>query len=170
MRIGGEDVTRRGQLDPLVFERDNGQLIAFIIKPVYDLDEFEALCPEPDPSKFGALTPKGWAPDPEAPELLDLRRLYNKRRWAYLVIKSLEPSNIEWEKVKLSDPQTWQFWEEELRAVLSYTEYGVLMRLIDQANTLDAGKLEENRQTFFQRRRALLDSLTTGQNGEVAKP
>jgi len=164
--VGGIVAKRGGVLPPLVLKREDDELV-FRAQPVHDLDEFEALCPAPDFKKFGVLTPQGWQPDPEAPEYLDLLKTYRKRRWAYIVIKTLEPSNIEWEKVKLKDHTTWLDYYEELAAVLSYNELGHVMALIEEANALDQEKLEENRQSFF-RKLAERQTLPNGQNGDQA--
>lgn len=151
MRVNGVEAKRRGVLPPIVFPRDDGEFLAFYVQPVYDLDEFDILCPEPDPKKYGMLTKDGWVTDYEAPALLDELKRHRMKRWEYIVIKSLEPSNITWDKVDPKNPKTWHHHEAELRGVMSYSEFGQLMGLIDEANSLNKKRLEENRETFFRK-------------------
>ena len=40
---------------------------------------------------------------------------YQKRRMAYIVVHSLEPSQIEWDTVQLDNPSTWANWETDLK-------------------------------------------------------
>jgi hypothetical protein len=157
MKVGGVKAERRGELPPLCFAREDDQFLVFTAKPVYNWDEFDAICPEPDPKQFGVMTKEGWQVDSEAPGYLDQLRIYEKRRAAYMFIKTIEPSNIEWDKVKINDPETWKFYREELvgeSGCLSENEFGHLSNLVTEANTLSYAKLEANRETFFQKRAA----------------
>lgn len=173
MKVGGVQADKPGSLEPLVFPRGKESLV-FIAKAVGDLNEFNAVCPEPDLSKHGRIGKEGWEPDPEAPAYLELMKTYRAQRWAYFFIKTLEPSNIEWDKVKLSDPRTWKFYEEELRANLSFTEYGHVVDLVEQANLMGTERLEVARQRFFQKQAALSAQLipisgqATTPSGELA--
>jgi hypothetical protein len=160
MKIGGVEAKRRGELEPLVFSREDGNDLVFIAKPVYNLDEFIALCPEPDVKQFGKMTKDGWVPDLEAPQYLDLLRLRRVAHWDYTMIKSLEPSNINWDKVKHNDPKTWKHCQTELLSVLSYTEFSKVIGLVEEANTMDDAKLEENRESFFRKRVAVLEQTS----------
>lgn len=171
MKIGGVEVSREWTTEPLVF-RHGSQLIAFIAEPVHDWDEFNALCPQPDTTQFGRYekTPEGvkFVVDHEAPALKDVRKKRAKLMDEYLIIKSLAPSNIEWQNVKLDDPETWQNAEKELRTVLTTHEYNLVVKLVLDANALDQESLEENRKSFFQRLSAPPPDLPTGRAAEVA--
>ena len=74
-----------------------------------DLEEFEKLCPEPTPP--GKLTKDGYVPDTDDPDYQSVRAEYQKRRTAYIVVRSLVPSQIEWDTVQLDNPSTWANWD-----------------------------------------------------------
>ena len=170
MRIGGKEVKSAWEPDPVVFSRGrdaDGQpiLIAFRARGLRDYDEFESLCPMPQ-AKTGYFTKDaGWTTDDKSQRHLDALKQWREQRYAYYVIKSLEPSGIEWEKVDLQKPATWKHYEAELKSVLTEIEFSQVIRMIDEANSIDSAKLEENRQTFFQQQGEL--AATTGQRSEA---
>lgn len=167
MKIGGVEAKKSGPLPPLVLKGGRAEELVFYAEPVHDLEEFNVLCPKPDVSKFGMFGAGGnWEANPADPRYIDAIEHWYKLRWAYIVIKSLTPSKIEWSKVELRKPETWLQYKHELADVLSYNEYGLLIGLINEANALDAEKLEENRATFFQKL-AKRDPAPNGQSGEA---
>lgn len=170
MKVNGVDAKKvtAWEPDPLVLDRgrdEHGEkvFLVFRARGVKTYDEFEALCPEPKNTQ-GYMTREGWQIDPEAPVYVDEMKRWRQQRWAYTIIKTLEPSNIEWEKVKIAAPKTWHHFKEELRLILSDNELGRLYGLIHEANVLNQEKLEENKQSFFQLQ-AKLRGNQTGQNG-----
>ena len=70
-----------------------------------DMDEFEAMCPLPKPP--GKFTKDGWVPDQNDPTYQQVMAEWGKKRLGYIVTRSLEPSEIEWDTVKQDDPRTW---------------------------------------------------------------
>lgn len=134
---------------PLTFRRGN-QFLAFYAQPVWDMDEFNELCPMPENTHF-RFEKGGKVKDPDAPAYRAALAEYSRKRWGYVVLKSLEPSNIEWDGVSLDDPSTWLNVEEELKKVLAVYEFARVMELVDEANAIDDAKLEENAKSFFQK-------------------
>ena len=67
-----------------------------------DMDEFSKLCPDPKPPVM--LTRQGQKANLNDVGYQQREAEQAKRRWAYIVVKSLEPSQIEWDTVKLDDP------------------------------------------------------------------
>jgi methionine-S-sulfoxide reductase len=63
MKIGGVKVTGPAE-QLLVIPRDEGPLV-FRARALPDMNEFEALCPVPQPP--GSLTKDGWVPNPNDP-------------------------------------------------------------------------------------------------------
>lgn len=170
MKINGKEPKSSWRPEPLVFSRgvdEKGQpeFLVFVVEGVRSYEEFDALCPPPQKTQ-GVFTRDGFQPDEDSPKYLDEMKLWRKRRWAWMILKSLEPSNIEWSTVDLRNPKTWTKYEDELRGVLMETEYGLLMALIHEANVLDRSKLEENRQTFFQAQARLRLEIQDGQSGD----
>lgn len=158
MKVNGVNAKSAWEPEPLVFSRgtdENGEPIFIVIraKGIKNFKEFNTLCPEPE-NKSGYLTKDGWQTDPEAPAYLAELEQWRLMRSCWIIIKTLEPSNIEWEKVKLAKPKTWVYADEELEEAFNFAEYNRIKMLIQEANSLNADKLEENRQTFFQRERA----------------
>jgi hypothetical protein len=67
-----------------------------------------------------------------------------------MVMKSLEPSQIEWDTVKESDPRSWRHWSKDLRnGGLSDTECHRVLNLVLEANCLDEAKLKKAREVFL---------------------
>lgn len=165
MKVGGVTNDRDVVFGPITFKRGTNQFLAFYAKPVWDLEEFNALCPPPVNKSYYFTKDKGKQLDPEAPAYLEDLQEYYRRRWGFVMMKSLEPSNIEWDTVKPNDPNTWGLVESELRKSLSIYEFARVAKLVDEANALDEAKLEENAQSFFQLRAARIDPPY--QNGEA---
>ncbi len=149
MKIGGIDPTTLPNEDILVLPRGEN-VIVFRARGLPNMDEFNALVPEPKaPSK---MTASGMVPDVENRDYKQIVEEYNKRRMAYLMVKSLEPSNIEWDLVKPDVPGTWALWEDDLKCNgkgLTQIEVNLVARLAYDANSLDEAKLRKARETFL---------------------
>lgn len=149
MKVDGVDTSKDFVYGPLVFKRGDKKFLAFTAKPCWDLEEFNALCPYP--KNLSVMFAKGGkTTDPDCPVYRDALETYFQRRWGYVVMKTLEPSNITWEEVDKDDPTTWVNVVPELKKAVSVYEWGLLSGLINEANSLDADKLEENQKSFFQ--------------------
>lgn len=168
MKVGGIQATKEQALyGPLCFKRMQGEkevFLTFYARPVWDFDEFRALVPKPENS-YGAYVKGGWQTDDNHPAYLDELNQYVKLRSWYITLKSLEPSQIEWEKVRPNDPKTWKHIDDEISGLLSVFEAIELRNLVNEANALDDSKLEENRQTFFRQREA--EKAATEKNEEL---
>lgn len=150
---------------PLTFKRGEN-FLAFYAQPVWNMDEFNALCPPPENTNY-RFEKGGKVKDPDAPQWREKLADYSRKRWGYVVLKSLEPSNIEWEKVSLDDPKTWLYVEEELKEHLAVYEFAKVMELVDEANAIDEAKLEANAESFFQQS---LRASDTGGNSPTDGP
>lgn len=164
MRIGGVEVKGPAE-EVLVLPRLDGNNIVFRAKAVMDMDEFEALCPLPKPP--GKLTKDGWQADEKDKTYQEILHTHGEKRFAYMVVKSLEPSDIEWETVKPDNPSSWLKWQEELQqAGISSTEINRIIVCVMQANALDESKLKEAREVFL-RGPVLEQNAFYGQNTEL---
>jgi hypothetical protein len=112
------------------------------------MKEFEEACPIPKPPT--KTTKDGIEPIVNDPTYkLNLEK-YAERRMSYTVLKSLEPSEIEWETVFMDNPKTWPNWETELRAAgFSDIEVQRMTMCVLQANSLDESKLKAAREVFL---------------------
>lgn len=147
MKIGGVEVKGPSE-EVLVLPRPLGEDIVIRCKAVLDMSQFEALCPEPKPRSV--LVKGGFKPRDNDPGYLAEVTRHSEKRFAYISLKSLEPSEIEWETVNMEDPNTWLNWETELRSAgLCSVEIHRIIICIMQANSLDEAKLEEARKSFL---------------------
>jgi len=147
MKIGGVEIQGPAE-EVLVLPRLEGENIVIRARAVADMDEFEALCPLPTPP--GIRTKDGWKPNANDETYMQRVQQHGELRFAYMVLKSLEPSNVEWEKINISDPSTWMEWQKELKeAGISSTEVNRIIVCVMQANALDEAKLKEAREVFL---------------------
>jgi hypothetical protein len=147
MRIGGVDPKTLPTEEILILPRGDQQIV-FRAIGLPDMEEFQKLCPEPTPP--GKLTKDGWVPNPDDENYKSVLASYHKRRLAYLVINSLEPSQVEWETVDPSNPSTWANWEQDMRnGGLSQVEINRVIQLALEANCLDESKLKKAREVFL---------------------
>jgi hypothetical protein len=159
MKFNGVSTAEDAYYGPVSFDRrgPNGEerLITFIAKPVPSFDDFNARCPEPESDQVvfaknaeGKITKQA---DTDSDSYREKLVRHGRQRWGYLILKSLEESpGLEWEKCSLEDPESWDKADDELREALRHFEYPEVRRIIEEANSLDAAKLEANLATFFQ--------------------
>jgi hypothetical protein len=172
MRIGGVEVNGLPR-EILVLPRGD-QEIVFEACALADWDEFNALCPEPKPP--GIRTRDGFVPDKDDPTYKQILTNYKAQQFAFLVIRSLEPSEVEWEIVDVSNPSTWKKWSDELQeAGLTQIEVNRVIQLVLDANCLNEARLKEARELFVRGRQqaeadssGLLIEQGFGQSGEPA--
>lgn len=146
MKIGGVKVSRCEEV--LVLPRVNGDII-FKAAAVLSMDDFETLCPKPTPP---TKLVKGGdrVADTEAKGFVDALRNWADQRYAYICIKSLEPSEIEWETVDIEKPSTYTQWAVDLQKNgIASTELNRISNLILEANALSETKLKEARDAFL---------------------
>lgn len=161
--VGGVPAAKPGESLPLVFERPNQDPLVFKAAPLWDWDEFDKLWPAPDPSPWQKMTVDGWVTDTDAPAYRDQLKQRRIARWQYTLIKSLEPSQIEWSKANLDRPETWKHVEGELAEFLSVAELNLLVAYVQDTNYMTADKLEGNRERFFQMLALRQQTKTTSQ-------
>ena len=131
-----------------------GGEIVFKARGINDMDEFNRLCPEPQPPTLLTGDGKKKTDDKDKDYLAECEE-YGRRKWGYIVVKSLEPSNIEWDTVKLEVPSTWANWDSELRANgITSVECNRVFSLALAANSLDERKLNKAREVFLRGRPA----------------
>lgn len=170
MRVNGKERKKKDVVfGPLTLQcgydkKGEPEFWDFLAVPVWNREEFNRLCPEPMPPVRGYKPDGSKTYDIEGKEYKDDLKLHGLRWWGYLILKSLEPSNIQWDTVSLDNPETWDKVEAELDMHLAHYEFNKLTDLVEEANALSAAKLEENRKTFWQRR-ALLAQQKNSQDG-----
>lgn len=147
MKIAGIDPKTLSTEVILVLPRSEANLV-FRACGLKSMEEFEAKCPMPKPP--GKLTKDGWVANDTDPTYQQIQTEYSKKRLGYIVIRSLEPSEIEWDSVRLEDPRTWANWEKDLKdGGLSQIESNRVLALVMEANALDEAKLQKAREVFL---------------------
>lgn len=152
MKVGGVQVTPPPE-GLLILEREEGSLV-FRAKSVAieAWDHFNKICPEPS---IPMVLVKGEKKPNTTDETYQLQcRKLHAKRIAYLCIKSLEPSNIEWDTVNMDDPDTFEKFEDDLRtAGMTEIEIQKVIQLCVGANSLDEEKLKKARESFLRGQR-----------------
>lgn len=147
MKIGGIDPQTLCNEVVLVLPRGE-QSIVFRAQGLKDTDEFDALCPQPKPP--GKLTKDGWVANNDDPTYQQIMETWAKKRLGYIVTRSLHPSAIEWDTVKMNDQRTWPNWEADLKnGGLTQIEVNRVLALVMEANALDEAKLQKARESFL---------------------
>lgn len=159
MKISGVEL--KGPCEEvLVLPRLHGEDIVIKAQAVMDMDAFDAIYPMPKAP--GVRKKGGFAPNTNDKTYLQQVSQRDEIRFAYMVIKSLEPSEIEWSGIDMDKPDTWLGWTDELKeAGVSATEVNRIIACVMQANCLDEAKLKEARELFL-RGPALEPSGTCG--------
>ena len=148
MKIAGTDPRTLPPEEVLILPRVGGNIV-FKARGLPDMDEFNKLSPEPAAPcrKMADGTASADDKDPGDPAQTVQ---HTRQRWAYLVVKSLEPSQIEWDTVKLDEPATWTNWEADLKANgFTGVECNRIFGLMLSANSLDERKIKAARESFL---------------------
>jgi hypothetical protein len=134
----------------IVLPRQNGNNLIFKFRAVLDFTDFENLCPIPKPRE--ALKPGG-----EKTLLLDhpdyLKAIdeWALRKTHYSFLKSIEATeDLEWENVKMGDPDTWEKYQKELEdAGLTEPERVRLLQTYSEVQGLSQDKIDEATRNFL---------------------
>jgi len=140
---------------PCVIERD-GEDFVFIVNAVLDYKEFEKLCPIPSPPKV--MKPGGGvSEDSNNPKYAEALTKYGEKKTNWLMINAIKDTEgLEWEKVILDDPTTWEHFREELsEGGLTEGELAFLINDVYLVNSLDESKMSEARERFMRSQEAV---------------
>jgi len=147
MKIAGIDPNSLSRETILVLPRGDSQIV-FRAKGLKDMSEFNAICPLPKPP--GKLTKDGFVPHTNDPTYQQVLTQWSVKRLGYMAIRTLEPTEIEWDTADIANPATWGNWETDLKnAGLSQFECNRITGLVLEANSLDDDKIEKARTVFL---------------------
>ena len=146
MKIAGQEI-KEVMEEVLVLPRLSGDIV-FRARGLESWDDFNKMCPEPKcPMK---LVKGRKVHDVDDPNWKSDMESYSERKLAYLAIKSLEPTEIEWDTVDLDKPSTWPKWQEDLKnAKFNDVERQRILQLVLEANCLSEAKLSKARELFL---------------------
>lgn len=145
MKIGGVVVTTSDEV--LVLPRVKGPDI--VIKAVcVDMSDYEEFYPRP---KMPQRVVKGGVEgDADSPAYKGQLTKWGQQRFAYMVVNSIIPSDIEWDSVDPEDPASCVKWIEELKkGGLNDAECTRIINCVLTANSLNEAKLKEARDAFL---------------------
>ena len=134
----------------VVLPRQNGNDLVFKFKAILSMDDFEKICPVPEPKE--RLLPGGIKSyDIESKEYQERLNTWAMQKTRYMYLKSIAATpDLEWETVDLSNPDTWGNYEEELiQAGLTEAERLVLLRAYSQVQGLDQSKIDDATNSFL---------------------
>lgn len=164
LRIGNTVVDGPAE-EVLVLPRLQGDIV-IRTRAVTDMKPFEAVCPDPKPPK--KLIKGGFTEDTENKDYLAALAAHGDLRFAFICIKSLEPSEIEWARVNIQKPSTYLEWNKELTdAGMSSVEVNRILLAVMQANSLDENKLKQARDSFV---RGMQEPLADQSSPDTERP
>jgi len=147
MKIAGRKIDGPNEI-VLVIPRGNSEDIVFKCVAVTSFEEFENVAPMPLAPK--SITPQGEVENRNDPNYRLQLQAREIQRMAWMTLKSLEPSDVEWDTVDMDDPKTWSNYNQELQdAGFSTVEISRIGNAVLEANALDEAKLEAARQSFL---------------------
>lgn len=150
MKINGKRISAP---EPVVVAIPRGHVdndLIFKLGVLVNQKDFEKRCPEPQPDHV--VKPDGSRfIDMDSPAYHERIAKYNTLRFDWMIINSLNATpGMEWEKVKINEPDTWNLYEEELQdSGLTKSEINYLVNKVIDANTVDDKKAKEARDRFF---------------------
>jgi hypothetical protein len=173
MKVNGKKISG-ANVEYVVIPRPDGDIV-FKATAILDMKPFYDMCPQPKPPMVTYAGGEKKADTTDAAYLKSISE-YGNLRYYFTIIWSLKDSNIEFEKVKYTDPNTWLLFEEELKeAGFNFQEIQRIIFGTMTANSLNESKLEEARTRFLvslAAESAKLPSLTgeqlTTPSGEAA--
>lgn len=148
MKYKGKKLEGRNT-DVLVLMRGKDRIV-FKAQAIENYDDFEKLCPVPEPPI--KLLPGG-IKEPNVNDKNHLKRMddYATNKTDFTILKSLEiSSDLEWEQVKIQEPTTWHFWKKELKES-GFTDIEILriVQLCTRVNCLDNELLDKAKEDFL---------------------
>lgn len=134
----------------VVFPRQNGDKLVFKFKAVLNSDEFDKICPVPEPPEM--ILPGGG----KKLALDDKTYLKKLEEWSqnkthYMFLESISATDdLEWETVDLGNPETWKNYQKELEdAGFTESERLVMLRAYSEVQGLDQSKIDEATRSFL---------------------
>ena len=147
MKIAGREIKGPNRVT-LVLPREDYDDIVIIAQAVTDMAEVDKYLEAPKPPAI--TTAEGIEYNWNDQGYVDQLAQYNLKKMAWIVLKSLEPSNIEWATVEIDNPKTWTNYQKEMReSGFSDVEVNRICNVCMEANALDERKLEAARQSFL---------------------
>lgn len=131
----------------VAFAREDGDVV-FQVGAVLDFAPFDAICQEPKLTEVVMADGRKEYKDDHFYQA-NVRK-YNKRRLDWMILQSLRSTpGLEWERVNLEDPDTWELYEDELRETFNQGEINNLISAVINANSANEDKMREAKERFL---------------------
>lgn len=148
MKIAGKQVSG-ANIEYVILPRGDSDQLVFKAQAVLSYDNFDKMNPEPTPPQM-IVAGGARVPNFESADYKTALVVHSTRKVAWMVLKSLEISEIEWDTVKMEDPTTWENYTTDLRnAGLADVEINRIVNGVMIANCLNDAKIEEARKRFL---------------------
>jgi hypothetical protein len=151
MKLRGKSLDQRREMT-VVLTREGNEDIVLKMAAVLNTSDFDKVYQEPSPPtkilKGGAKTL-----DFDNETYKSAIRERNKSYIGWLIFHSLSVTEgLEWDIVKMDDPNTWNQWQDELEAAkFSAGEIKHILAKVIEVNGMSEERLEEARQAFLLR-------------------
>lgn len=170
MKIGG--TTIEGQHEEILVLPRGEQKVVFRARGVSDMSEFIKLCPQPTPPNMMRRINGTMQKVPNMDDPIFKAKLMDwaGQRADWLILKALEPSNIEWDTVKMDDPTTWKNYVNDLLKYFSDMEASRIQMLAGEVNGMNENKLAEARESFFREQQGPQSVPSSQTDGQTDTP
>jgi hypothetical protein len=152
MRIKGKSVIPPKPVKAIIYrESDDGKPdnIEFLCGAVIDYSEFNRLYPQPKPPHVLDVKNNTEYHDTKDKKYIKKIEQWSDMKIAWMTIMSLNATpGLEWETVKLDDPETWMNYEKELKQVLTEAEFHRIINSVVDANSPNANRRREALDVF----------------------
>lgn len=148
LKIGGRVIDGPKTTILAIPREDNDIIFKFIA--IGDDTEFEKISPEPIPPKYYSVKEKKNITNFEDKAYKDKMAIRATQKMNWFFLKSVAPSEVEWDTVKLEDPTTYGNWREDLKnAGFSIGEMNAIFEAFMNTNTVTEEKMTEARNRFL---------------------
>lgn len=157
MKMSGVTVEKMSPITVVINRGENKTPLVATCNPVLSYESFDKLCPLPTPPE---RILKGGTKEYDTTDKEYLERIkdYSEKRIFFLFLESVKDS-IEFETVKLDDPNTWKNCTTEMtQSGLMDKEIQMIFDGAFEANALNEKRLEEARASFLAGRGVSLKS------------
>lgn len=133
----------------LVIPRDEGD-VAFHFIAILDDADFLKVYPQPVPPRTFKPKLQATIDNVEDPAYKVRLSTWQDAKGDWFFLKSIEPSKIEWQSVKMDDPSTYRNWRNELKeAGFSIAEINQIYATFAETNMVTEEMLEDARKRFL---------------------